>query len=155
MLITYDNQNQIKIINIFSPQCRKIFCYETQILFYALTIWHFETVKKCKRALTRSILTDSNCIDEEKNQCLDVPEKNSELLLQICPFYNFNFLKFATYSGFWQFLVLTSHFLKLISESVLELCKTWPDIIQKQTMLRWGTLNSSALALTLASQTPT
>ena len=27
--IAYDNQNQIKIINVFSPQYRKIFCYET------------------------------------------------------------------------------------------------------------------------------
>ena len=26
LLIAYDNQNQIKIINVFSPQYRKIFC---------------------------------------------------------------------------------------------------------------------------------
>ena len=57
--------------------------------------------------------------------------------------FNFHIKEYIK-SEFWQFLGLTSHLVEVIPE------KTWPDIIQKQTMLmknlKFNGLDSGSLA---------
>ena len=60
--------------------------------------------------------------------------------------FNFHIKEYIK-SEFWQFLGLTSHLVEVIPE------KTWPDIIQKQTMLmknlKFNGLDSGSLLLLL------